>query len=103
MVSSTPLAARSTGSASTFSSRCAASAARASPRQPEAMPATGDSALIASRLTAIRPPTVISCWVTATAPAVTTSTENTVSSTVLLSRAVSSSPFLRKLSASQLR
>ncbi|MNT38822.1 hypothetical protein D3C72_1750310 [compost metagenome] len=79
----------------------AASLAVASARQFDTSPATGCSAFSASMLEATRPPTVIHCCMTAMAPTVTTITENTVSSTVVPSRAVSIWPFLPKLSLSQ--
>ena len=99
--SSMPVGGFSTGSRSTVSSRLAASFAVASERQFDTRPATGCSALSASMLEATRPPTVIHCSITDTAPTVTTMTENTVSSTVVPSRAVSICPFLEKLSVSQ--
>jgi hypothetical protein len=73
----------------------------ASERQFETRPAIGCSARSASMLEATRPPTVIHCSITEIAPTVTTITENTVSSTVVPSRAVSIWPFLVKLSVSQ--
>jgi hypothetical protein len=95
-----PVGGFSTGSRSTVSSRLAASFAVASERQFDTSPATGCSAFSASMFDATRPPTVIHCSITETAPTVTTTTENTVSSTVVPSRAVSIWPFLLKLSVS---
>ena len=91
----------STGSSSTACRRRAASLAWASERQLLASCEMGPSALPDSRFTAIRLPMLIHCALMAMAPTVITAMENSVSSTVLASRAFSISPFLPKLSASQ--